>query len=69
MFAHEMTAPKRRRRLTDVPGKHIPGVVDAFRNGGGVPYSEFRPEFTGFMDDMFRRDYNESLLDPLKAMY
>ena len=44
-------------------GGHVSGVLEAFRNGGGVPYSEYRPEFTEVMDEFFRRDYNSSLFD------
>ena len=25
---------------------HVPQIVQAFREGGGVPYAAFRPEFT-----------------------
>jgi len=42
--------------------KHLPRVTDAFRHGGGVPYAEFRPEFTDLMDDSWRRIYDETLL-------
>lgn len=44
-------------------GKHVNSIVTAFREGGGVPYSQFRPEFTSLMDQRFRREYNERLLD------
>ncbi len=44
-------------------GKHVEPVVDSFRNGGGVPYSRYRPEFTSLMDQRFRREYNEKLFD------
>lgn len=44
-------------------GKHVDSVTDAFRNGGGVPYSAYRPEFTALMDQRFRREYNEWLFD------
>ncbi len=44
-------------------GKHVNSVVNAFRDGGGVPYSQYRPEFTGLMDQRFRREYDERLLD------
>ncbi len=44
-------------------GKHVDSVVNAFREGGGVPYSQFRPEFTSLMDQRFRREYNEKLFD------
>ncbi len=35
-------------------GKHIDGVARAFRDGGGVPYDRFRPEFTSVMDGLSR---------------
>lgn len=44
-------------------GKHVDSVVTAFREGGGVPYSQYRPEFTALMDQRFRREYNEKLFD------
>lgn len=44
-------------------GKHLHQVADAFRNGGGVPYSEFRPEFTDVMDAVGRGTYDEMLVD------
>ena len=55
--------PARAAALTDGPmnlapmaqfnthlGKHLHQVARAFREGGGVPYAEFRPEFTDVMD-------------------
>ena len=44
-------------------GKHVSSVADCFRNGGGVPYSAFRPEFTDVMDAQGRRRYDELLVD------
>ncbi len=44
-------------------GKHVDAVATAFREGGGVPYSAFRPEFTALMDQRFRREYDEMLID------
>ncbi len=44
-------------------GKHVDPVVTVFREGGGVPYSRYRPEFTSLMDQRFRREYNEMLFD------
>jgi len=38
-------------------------IVDCFRNGGGVPYTAFRPQFTDRMDDLWRRIYDEQLVD------
>jgi SAM-dependent methyltransferase len=43
-------------------GKVVPRVMEAMRDGGGVPYSEFRPEFTELMDDAWRRIYDDALL-------
>lgn len=43
--------------------KVAPRVMEAFRHGGGVPYSEFRPEFTELMDDAWRRIYDDALLE------
>ena len=38
-------------------------VAAAFRDGGGVPYSAFRPEFTSVMDALGRGTYDELLID------
>lgn len=43
-------------------GKHLPQLMRCFREGGGVPYSAFRPEFTERMDDTWRRIYDEQLI-------
>jgi SAM-dependent methyltransferase len=43
--------------------KHLHQVAIAFRDGGGVPYSEFRPEFTAVMDATSRAAYDELLVD------
>src|SRR5438876_879775 len=37
-------------------------VVECFRNGGGVPYSEYRPDFTEFMDASWRLLYDGLLV-------
>jgi SAM-dependent methyltransferase len=42
---------------------HLGDVAVAFRDGGGVPYSVFRPEFTGVMDAASRGNYDGLLLD------
>jgi len=44
-------------------GRNLDGVVDAFRHGGGVPYSAFRPEFAAVMDQLNRRPLDELLVD------
>ena len=42
--------------------KRLPKVIDCFRQGGGVPYSEFRPEFTEAMDASWRLLYDGLLI-------
>jgi SAM-dependent methyltransferase len=44
-------------------GKHLHQVADSFRRGGGVPYSEFRPEFTDVMDAASRAMFDELLVE------
>src|SRR5881296_3032839 len=39
----------------------VPDVAEAFRTGGGVPYSAFQPDFTGLMDRRSRPRYDELL--------
>jgi SAM-dependent methyltransferase len=41
---------------------HVQQVSAAFRDGGGVPYEQFRPEFTDVMDAVSRGSFNEELL-------
>jgi SAM-dependent methyltransferase len=43
-------------------GKHQAELERAFRVGGGVPYSAFRPEFTSLMDQLNRRSLDELLV-------
>jgi len=40
----------------------VPDVVQAFRRGGGVPYANYQPDFTGLMDSRSRPRYEELLL-------
>lgn len=42
--------------------KHLPGVTAAFKNGGGVPYTAFRPDFTNFQNLGSRRRHDRFLL-------
>ena len=41
-------------RATTLLARHVTAVAHAFRHGGGVPYEQFRPEFTAVMDGMSR---------------
>lgn len=47
---------------------HLHQVAAAFRDGGGVPYSEFRPEFTAVMDAASRATFDELLVDHWLAL-
>ena len=50
---------------TTILGRHVPQIAQAFREGGGVPYAAFGPEFTdawdavgrGIFDTMLVSDY------------
>lgn len=42
--------------------KHVHQVAEVFRDGGGVPYEEFRPEFTDVMDGLGRGGFDDALL-------
>jgi SAM-dependent methyltransferase len=50
-------------RLDTHLAKHVDAVARAFREGGGVPYAEFRPEFTDVMDGLGRGTFDELLVD------
>ena len=43
--------------------KHVPALAHCFRHGGGVGYDAFRPEFTSCMDDVWRRIFDEQLIE------
>jgi 2-polyprenyl-3-methyl-5-hydroxy-6-metoxy-1,4-benzoquinol methylase len=49
-------------RIINHFGKHLPKLIECFRVGGGVSYSEFRPEFTECMDDAWRRIFDDQLI-------
>lgn len=51
--------------LNALLARTLPGVTRAFREGGGVPYDGFRPEFTEVMDALGRGVFDESLLEGL----
>ena len=47
---------------TTVLAKHVPQVVQSFREGGGVPYAAFGPEFTDAWDAVGRGVFDTMLL-------
>jgi SAM-dependent methyltransferase len=50
-------------RITTLLAPHVPAVARAFREGGGVPYGAFRPEFTAVMDRISRGLLDEQLVE------
>jgi SAM-dependent methyltransferase len=50
-------------RMVALLGTHVPGVAQAFRTDGGVPFEEFRPGFTDVMDGISRGLMDGQLLD------
>ncbi len=50
-------------QLQTLLGKHVHEVARAFREGGGVPYAAFRPEFTDVMDAISRTYFDLALVD------
>jgi SAM-dependent methyltransferase len=50
-------------RLGTHLAKHVDAVARAFREGGGVPYAAYRPEFTDVMDALGRGVFDELLVD------
>jgi 2-polyprenyl-3-methyl-5-hydroxy-6-metoxy-1,4-benzoquinol methylase len=49
-------------RIVNHFGTHLQRLVACFRDGGGIPYSAYRPVFTQCMDDVWRRIYDHQLL-------
>jgi 2-polyprenyl-3-methyl-5-hydroxy-6-metoxy-1,4-benzoquinol methylase len=49
-------------RIISELGRHLPKIKTCFENGGGIPYSEFRPDFTDAMDALWGRIYDEHLI-------
>ena len=47
---------------TTIFARHIPQITQAFREGGGVPYAAFGPEFTGAWDAVGRGVYDTMLV-------
>ncbi len=50
-------------------GEQIPALVECFRDGEGIPYSAYRPDFTHSLDDLWRRVYDEQLVDGLLGKF
>lgn len=50
-------------RLINQLGNLVPTLVERFRDGDGIPYSAYQPEFTHSMDDFWHRIYDDHLVD------
>lgn len=50
-------------RMINSFSKHLPALIECFQTGDGIPYAEFRPEFTQCMDDGWRRIFDTQLVD------
>lgn len=48
--------------LTTVLGRHVDAVTTAFRQGGGVPYTDFLPELHDVMDAVWRPLFEQLLI-------
>lgn len=48
--------------MISVFGSRAGRIADCFRDGGGIPYSEYRPDFTELMDGLSRTRYDDLLL-------
>ena len=46
-----------------VLAKHVPQIAQVFREGGGVPYVDYTPEFTDAMDAIGRGGFDQFLVD------
>jgi ubiquinone/menaquinone biosynthesis C-methylase UbiE len=49
-------------RMINHFGTHLPKLIACFREGGGIPYSAYRPVFTQCMDDVWRRIFDQMLV-------
>lgn len=49
--------------MNRVLGKYVPDVARVFREGGGVPYADFCPEFSDAMDAIGRGAFDQFLVD------
>ncbi len=53
--------------MIDHFGQHLTELVKCFREGGGIPYDAYRPDFTCHMDAAWRRIYDELLISGFLA--
>ena len=51
-----------------VLARHVPELARVFREGGGIPYADYSPDFTDAMDGMSRGGYDQFLLEQYLPM-
>jgi SAM-dependent methyltransferase len=49
-------------------GRHVTRLAEVFREGGGIPYEEYTPDFTDAMDGMGRGGFDQFLIDAYLPM-
>lgn len=55
-------------RIPTLLAHHVAEAEVAVREGGGIPYERFRPEFTTVMDGVSRGVFDEQLVDAILPM-
>jgi SAM-dependent methyltransferase len=55
-------------RANTVLSRHVPELARVFREGGGIPYAEYTPDFSDAMDGMSRGGYDQFLLSQYLPM-
>ena len=55
-------------RANTVLARHVAELARVFREGGGIPYADYSPDFTDAMDGMSRGGYDQFLLDQYLPM-
>ena len=61
--ARASSTPSPRVRAPATTSPTAPASTNGFRQGGGVPYSAYCPDFTGVMDGLSRDGYDRLLID------
>jgi SAM-dependent methyltransferase len=55
-------------RANTVLARHVAELARVFREGGGIPYADYSPDFTDAMDGMSRGGYDQFLVDQYLPM-
>ncbi|HEY7325982.1 MAG TPA: class I SAM-dependent methyltransferase [Streptosporangiaceae bacterium] len=55
-------------RANTVLARHVADLARVFREGGGIPYADYSPDFTDAMDGMSRGGFDQFLLEAYLPM-